>query len=136
MNWKLLAPPAVLGPLMGALTVAGVFEEGTDRFAWFAVVLVSAFVVARRERRRALAHGALLGFWNGASSTMVQALMLDRLLANNPWLLDAFAGQPAGFDMDFFMFMLVPFIGVAGGAMTGLLALALARLIASREGRR
>jgi hypothetical protein len=38
--------------------------------------------------------------------------------------------------MEFFLFMLVPFIGVAGGAMTGLLSLALARVLAPRDGRR
>jgi hypothetical protein len=135
MNWKLLLPPAVLGPLMGLLTVVGAFPKGTDRFAWFMVVLVSAFLVARRERRRALLHGAALGFWNGASSTLLQALMMDRWVANNPWVVDIFAEQPPGFDLEFFLFMLVPFIGVAGGAMTGLLSMALARVLGGREGR-
>ena len=131
MNWRVLAPVAVLGPIMGTLTVAGAFPRGVDRFAWLMVVAVCAFVVARREPRRALKHAALVGFWNGAISTLIQALFVERLIANNPWMVDTFADQPHGFDMEFFVFMLVPFIGVAGGALTGLLAILFVRLLDS-----
>jgi hypothetical protein len=136
MNWRLLAPLAILGPLMGTLTVMGALPQGVDRFAWFLVVFASAFVVARREPKRALKHAALIGFWNGATSTLVQAVFVDRLLVNNPWMKTAFAGQPKGFDMEFFLYMLVPFIGVAGGAMTGLVSMLFARVLASGRERR
>ena len=132
MNWRLLAPLAAIGPIMGALIVMGAFPKGVDRFAWLMVVLACAFVVARREGRRALPHAALVGFWNGASSTLIQALFVERLLANNPWIAQSFANEPKGFDMDYFMFMLVPFIGVAGGALTGLLAILFVRLLNKR----
>jgi hypothetical protein len=132
MNWRVLAPLSVLGPMMGALMVMGAFPRGVDRLAWFTVVAASAFVIARRESRRALKHAALIGFWNGATSTLVQALFVGPLLAHNPWIADAFADQPEGFDMEFFVFMLVPFIGAAGGALTGLLAILFVRLMDSR----
>jgi hypothetical protein len=132
MNWRVLAPLAVLGPLMGWLTVTGAFPRGVERFAWLMVILASAYIAARREPRRELKHAAVIGFWNGATSTLVQALMVDRLLANNPWMAESFARQPAGFDIDFFMFMLVPFIGVAGGAVTGLIAILFVRVMKSR----
>jgi hypothetical protein len=38
-----------------------------------------------------------------------------------------FANAPRGFDMQFFVFMLVPFIGVAGGGITALVAMFLRR---------
>ena len=132
MNWRMLAPLAVLGPIMGALTVTGAFPRGVDRFAWLLVTLACAFIVARREPRQALKHAALIGFWNGATATLVQALLADKLLANNPWIAETFAKQPAGFDIDFFLFMLVPFIGVAGGALTGLMAILFVRVMKSR----
>jgi hypothetical protein len=46
------------------------------------------------------------------------------------------ANQPPGFDFEFFVFMLVPFIGVTGGAMTGFLAMLAARAFASRAASR
>ena len=134
MNWRLTLPLCLFGPLMGALLVLGVFPAGSDRFAWFAVVALCAFLCSRRERDRALLHGAVIGFWNGASATLAQALFFGTTVRNNPYIVERFASQPAGFDLEFFMFMLVPFIGVAGGAMTGLLAMLLARASSRRGG--
>ena len=134
MNWKLIASLSLFGPLVGTLTVLGVFPRGVDRFVWFAIVAVCAFTVAKKEPGRPLPHGAIVGFVNGATSTLVQALFVDTLAANNPWMVEAMADQPAGFDFEFFVFMLVPFIGVASGAMTGLLAMLVSRALAARDG--
>lgn len=136
MNWRLVLLLSLFGPAVGTLTVIGVFPRGVDRFVWFVVVGVSAFAVARKEPRRALAHGAAAGFITGVSSTLIQALWVDTLAANNPWMVEAMADKPAGFDFEFFVFMLVPFIGVVGGAMTGLLAMLTARALAARDGSR
>jgi hypothetical protein len=130
MNWKLLLPLVILGPLMGALIVLGQFPEGIDRFAWVGIVLTSAFYVARREPATAVKHGFAIGFWNGASSTLVQALFVKQLLANNPWMVTRFARAPHGFDIQFFVYMLVPFIGVAGGGMTAFVAMLFRRALA------
>ena len=135
MNWKLIASLSLFGPLVGVLTVLGIFPRGVDRFVWCAIVGACAFLVAKKEPQRPLPHGAIVGFVNGASSTLVQAFFVDTLSANNPWMLEAMADQPPGFDFEFFVFMLVPFIGVAGGAMTGLLAMLLARALAARDGK-
>jgi len=132
VNWRLLAWLAPIGPVVGTLTVLGVLPRGADRFVWFTVVVGTAFLVARRAPARALLHGAVAGFWNGATSTLVQAIFLQELVANNPWFPDAFAKQPPGFDLDYFVFMTVPFIGVAGGAMTGLLSMLAVRILAAR----
>jgi hypothetical protein len=94
MNWKLILPLWLFGPAMGTLVVLGVFPEGTDRYAWFVIVAATAFVCAHREPERALLHAAVTGFFNGASATMIQALFLDSMVKNNPFVLEKFAGQP------------------------------------------
>lgn len=134
MNWKLVTLLALFGPVMGVFTVLGVFPRGVDRYVWFVIVGACAFIVAKKAPAQALKHGAVVGFVSGASSTLVQAFFVETLTANNPWMLESMASQPAGFDFEFFVFMLVPFIGVAGGAMTGLLAMLLTRALAAREG--
>lgn len=135
MKWRLVLPLGLLGPLMGTLVVLGAFPQGSDRWAWFAVVGVCALASARFARQRALLHGAVIGFWNGASATLLQALFFDANVRNNPWLPEKFANQPPGFDLEFFIFMLVPFIGVAGGAMTGLVAMFAARVLPGASNR-
>ncbi len=134
MNWRLILTLSLFGPVVGALTVLGLIPRGGDRFVWAAVVGVCAFLAAKKEPQRALQHGAVIGFINGAISTLVQAVFVDTLSANNPWIVEAMAKQPPGFDFQFFVWMLVPFIGVAGGGMTGLLAMWIARARANREG--
>lgn len=123
MNWKILAPLAILGPLMGMLVVMGQFPQGVDRFAWAGIVLTSAFFVTKRDPVAAVKHGFAIGFWNGATSTLIQAFFVKLMLANNPWMVARFANAPRGFDMEYFVFMLVPFIGVAGGGLTALVAM-------------
>lgn len=129
MNWKLLAPLAILGPLMGVLVVTGAFPPGTDRFAWGAIVLASAFIVARRAPDHVVRHGFVIGMWNGATATLLQAFWVKQMLANNPWMAAKFTQAPKGFDMEFFVFMLVPFIGVTGGGMTALVGLLFRRAL-------
>lgn len=131
MNWKTILPLTILGPLMGAMTVAGQFPPGVDRFTWGGVVLTCAFYVARRAPADAVKVGFVVGLWNGATSTLVQALFLKQLVANNPWIVARFEHAPPGFDMQFFVFMLVPFIGVTGGALTALVAMLLRRALAA-----
>ena len=134
MNWRLILMLSLFGPAMGALMVLGLIPRGVDRFLGGGVVGLCAFLAAKKEPQRALQHGALIGFINGASSTLVQAFFVDTLTANNPWMVEAMAKQPPGFDFEFFVFMLVPFIGVAGGGMTGLVAMWIARARARRDG--
>jgi hypothetical protein len=129
MSWKLVATLAWIGPLMGALIVMGAFPPGVDRFVWCIIVLASAFIIARREPAHPVKYGFLIGMWNGATSTLVQALFVKQFVAHNPWVAAKFADAPRGFDMEFFVFMLVPFIGVTGGGMTALVSLLFRRAL-------
>lgn len=133
MKWRLVLPACLPGLPLGALAVLGAFPGGSDRFVWFGIVALNAWLAARFAPRQALLHGAVIGFVNGASATMVQAVFVDAMLRNNPAMAARFAAQPPGFDPRYFVYMLVPFIGVAGGGLTGFLAMAIARVRARRE---
>jgi len=126
LDWRLILYLSLFGPAIGTLMVLGVLPQGGERVAWLVATAVSAVLIARRTGAP-VRHGALVGFFSGATSTLVQALFTATLLTNNPWMVEAFAGMPEGFDPQFFIFMLVPFIGVASG-----LALALVSLLGAK----
>jgi hypothetical protein len=129
-DWRLVLYLSLFGPAIGALMVLGALPEGGERLAWLVATGVSAVLIARRTAAP-VRHGALVGFLSGATSTLVQALFAATLLTNNPWMVERFAEMPEGFDPQFFIFMLVPFIGVASG-----FALALVSLLGAKAMRR
>jgi hypothetical protein len=133
MNRGLVLKLSLLGPVMGALVVFGVFPQGVDRFAWMVVNIGCAVVIARSSVDNVFRHGAVIGFVVGASATLVQGVFADALIANNPWVMDKFADQPEGFDMQLFIMQLVPFIGIAGALLTGFLSFLAGRVL-RREG--
>jgi hypothetical protein len=131
LNWRLTLYLSLFGPAIGALMVLGALPQGWERFAWLVATAVCAVVIARRTEAP-VKHGAVVGFLSGASSTLVQAVFSATLVSNNPWMVERFAGMPEGFSLRYFIFMLVPFIGVASA-----LALALVSMLAARAmGRR
>lgn len=133
LDLRLIGMLTLFGPAMGALVVAGVFPEGTDRFGWLVVMGICAFVIARRVPGTAFQHGAIVGFTTGATATLLQGILLTPLISNNPWILETFANKPEGFDLKYFVMMLVPFIGVASALMLGGLSYLVERLTRRRE---
>ncbi|MDH3196998.1 MAG: hypothetical protein OEO21_02030 [Candidatus Krumholzibacteria bacterium] len=130
LDWRLVLYLSLFGPAIGGLMVLGVFPEGGERLAWLVATAACAVVIARRTEAP-VRHGAVVGFLSGATSTLVQAVFSATLLSNNPWMVERFADMPEGFDLQFFIFMLVPFIGVASA-----LALALVSMLAAKAVRR
>ena len=122
LNWKLILYLSMFGPAIGMLMVMGAFPKGMERFAWMAVTVFCSIVIARRPDLRHFAHGAVVGFISGATSILVQGLFAASLVSNNPWITEEFADMPEGFDTQFFIMMLVPFVGVASAFAGGVLA--------------
>lgn len=114
---------------MGTVMVAGLLAQGVDRYIWLAFTLACAVWLARRATSLVFAHGALVGFVAGASATFVQGIFAERLAANNPWIVERFSDMPEGFDLQFFVLRLVPFIGVGSAFLTGMFALIASKVI-------
>ncbi len=122
MNRRLILRLSLLGPAMGTLIVLGTIPEGGDRFAWMAVDIACAIVIARSDVENVFWHGAITGFIVGASGTLVQGLFADAYFANNPWVVEVLEKKLQGSDLQFFVMMLVPFHGVASALLTGFLS--------------
>ena len=122
LTWRRILYLSLFGPLMGVVTVMGWIPHGVENFAWGAIGVFCAVNIARREKDLFFAHGAVIGFLSGASATFIQGLLSSTYAENNPWVLEGFADMPAGFDLKFFVLLLVPFIGIASALAGGLLA--------------
>jgi hypothetical protein len=135
VNRRLVLWLSTLGPVMGALVVVGAFPKGVDRYAWMVVNLACAVVIARARVSNAFWHGAVAGFLIGATATLVQGVFTDAYVANNAWVLDVYSRRSEGFDLQYFIMMLVPFIGLAGALVTGFLSYLVDRAMRPRAGR-
>jgi D-alanyl-lipoteichoic acid acyltransferase DltB (MBOAT superfamily) len=118
---------------MGALVVAGVFPPGFERIGWMVVTLVCAFAIGRARVENAFWHGVVVGFVVGALATLVEGIFFGSYIKNNAWVVDKFTNQPAGFDLRIFIMMLVPFIGLAGGLVTGFVTYLVDRAMQARR---
>ena len=68
-------------------------------------------------------------FVSGASATFVQGVFSSTYALNNPWVVEEFADMPVGFDLQFFIMMLVPFIGIASALALGFLTFLAVRVL-------
>jgi len=109
--------------------VAGWLAEGIDRYIWLAFTVVCSIWLARRTTCLHFAHGALVGFIVGCSSTFIQGVFATPLAANNPYIVEKFSEMPEGFDLQFFILRLVPFVGAGSALLTGLFTLIARKLI-------
>lgn len=129
LNWRLILYLSLFGPLLGTLMVFGLLPRGMESFAWLAVTVFCSVVIARQPELNHFANGAAVGFVSGATATLIQGLFAATLITNNPWIVSEFADMPEGFDTQFFIMMLVPFIGVGSAFAGGVLAHLAARVM-------
>jgi len=135
LNWKLIILLSVFGPIMGTTIVLGVLPRAIHGYVWLVFTVGCAFLIVRRCADNHFAHGAVVGFLAGASSTLVQGLFVGTFTRNNPWVLEELANKPEGYNLQYFVMMLVPFIGVAGALLGGMMTFVASRVTA-REGDR
>jgi hypothetical protein len=121
-DWKLILLLSLPGPAIGILTLFGIIPFGTDRWFWLAVSIVAAVVIAWRVERGAFGHGAVVGFLLGATSKLIQGIWSGTYVANNPDLVVKFAGEGERSEFQYFVLMLVPFVGIANALIVGLMS--------------
>ena len=110
---------------IGAATTAGALGPWTSGAVWVPYAAVVALVAARRARRPFVA-AAGIGLVAVAVATLVEALRVNALLANNAWIAERFADRPVAF-VRYQVLMRVPFVGLATAALFGAMAALLAR---------
>jgi hypothetical protein len=123
-DWKLISVLSLPGPVMGLLTLYGVIADGTDRWFWLVISIACALVIARRVDGNAFGHGAFVGLFLGVSSKLIQGLFSGVYAAHNPDVVEKLAdsGVPGGMEFQYYVLMLVPFVGIANALLVGLMS--------------
>ena len=130
MNWPLTFTLSLFGLAMSVGTVFFI-SSTVEPFYWLAIFVVCAWVIARRAGRRVFMHGLMVGILNGVWMTTGHVLFFDRYATSHASEMGAFAAAPLPPRM--LMFIVGPVIGVVSGAVLGLLAIGVSKVVRTRR---
>lgn len=111
----------LVGPLLGALMVAGVGNP-TQPLLWFVACAAAASALVDRPRRIWIAEALLLTLAWGTLHDVIESLWADAYLANNPSLVGRLS-NPAWMPARYWVLLTGPVAGLAmGGALVAAVA--------------
>jgi hypothetical protein len=129
MNGKLILSLSLFGLMMGVATVF-VIPPNIEPFAWLAIFIFCALVIARREPSRPFVHGLLTSLVNSVWITAAHLALFDRYIAGHAREASMVASAP--FAPRIMMLMVGPVIGLVSGLVLGLFALAARKVVPAK----
>ena len=132
MNWKLIFQLSLFGLAMGILTVF-VIPSSIEPFAWLAVFLISAYLIATRAPGRFFSHGVLVGIANSLWVTAAHVLLFRTYMDNHPREAAMMFRMPMYRHPRLLMVLTGPCIGLLSGIVLGLLAVLAYKLFVARR---
>lgn len=131
MNWKLIFGLSLFGLAMAVGTVFAISSR-VEPFFWLVIFVVCAFAIARQAPQRPFLHGFLLGIVNSVWVTGAHIVFFNRYLAGHPQEAAMMAAlQARHLEVKLAMAFTGPAIGLISGAVIGVLAYAVSRLLKS-----
>lgn len=127
MNVRVVLSLSSVAILLGAATSFGL-TQGLEWVLWVVIALFSAFLIAKRAPRRPVLNGFLVGLLCGILSAATQSLLFDSYIANNPSAAERLSRISMGLDPRSFILASGVIIGLAAGALFGVLALLASKL--------
>ena len=131
MNWKLTFELSLLGLAMGIGTVF-VVSSKIEPLCWLVIFLLCAYFIAKSAPGKPFLHGLFLGLVNCVWVTGAHMLFLSRYLANHPREAAMTSSMPLPGSPRLMMGLVGPVVGLVSGAIIGLFALVMAKLLKSR----
>ncbi len=113
---------SLFGPAMALASILG-WLGSLEGYLWLAIALLAATAISREAPGRHFLHGLLAGAIGGAGAVLLQSMMFDTYLANNPSRVADLGRMQAGMEPRLFVLVLSPIIGIASGLVLGLLSL-------------
>jgi hypothetical protein len=132
MNWKLILQLSLFGLAMGIATVF-VIPSNVEPVFWLVTFTITAYFIATRTSNKRFQHGLLVGIANSVWVTGAHVLMFHQYIANHPRDAAMMTTMPLPDSPRLMMVMVGLAIGIASGAVIGLLALLAAKLVRPRS---
>jgi hypothetical protein len=126
MNWKLILQLSMFGLAMGLATVFLIPPNAEPAF-WLVIYLVSAYLIAKRTTDGRYTTGVMVGIANSIWITAAHLALFDPYLARHPQEAQMMGSIPISPTL--FMLTIGPIVGVFSGAVIGVLALVIGKLI-------
>jgi len=131
MDRRLVGILSLAGVVMGVVSVLGWIQR-IEFVLWLVIAISSAFVIAREAPRSFFLHGFWTGLLAGIASPLIQCAMFPTYLANNPESAAQMQTMPASMNPRFLLMIFAPIIGLANGAVVGLLSWIASKMIKQR----
>lgn len=128
MNWKLVFSLSLFGLVMAFGTVY-VIASNVEPIFWLAIFLLCALVIAKRAPGSLFLHGLMVGIVNSVWVAGAHVLLFARYIAGHNKEAAMMTSMPLSNHPRVMMMIVGPVIGVVSGAIIGVLALALSKLV-------
>lgn len=128
MNWKLIFSLSLFGLAMAFGTVY-VIASNVEPIFWLAIFLACALVIAKRAPGSCFLHGLMVGIVNSIWVTGAHVFLFARYVAGHHREAAMMASMPLATHPRVMMLIVGPVIGVISGAIMGVLALVLSKLV-------
>ena len=112
----------LFGVLMGLASVFG-YTQSNEWLYWLVIAVISGFVIAKVTDRQIFVKSVVVGLFMGIFTGVIQSVLFDKYLENNPQSLDGFKEIPLSFAPQFVVLFTGPFIGIVFGLFIGLIAI-------------
>ena len=132
MSWKLVILLSLFGLAMGIATVF-VIAPRNEPYAWLAIFVVCAYVIAKRAPSKYFLHGLCVSLLNSVWVTGAHVLLFDRYVAGHVREAAMASKLAALGTAKTAMLVTGPIVGLASGVVLGLLALIFSKFVQSRH---
>ncbi len=122
MNWKTILLLTLLGTAIAVASVFGVINSNNMMIYMLIFSIISGFIISRTGGTSPFMSGVMVGLFTGIIGSVIQAVMLNTYLKNNPNSLDGFKNITTNLAPEYVMLFSGPFFGIGYGIVAGLVA--------------
>jgi hypothetical protein len=128
MNWKLIFQLSLFGLAMAIATVS-LIPQNVEPIFWLVVVLLSAYLIAKKCTGKYFLHGFVLSLVNCVWITGIHTFFIHPYLANHPNMVEMSSNLPLYHHPRLQMLVTGPFFGVGFGIVLGLFAFLASKMV-------